>query len=178
MSLKNLCEEIMIGVSQLYDEALFQDIEELYSELVFKNKNEIYNLSLQFHESSGIYLTPRKENLNGTEVIEGTHFLLKYIAHIPQMILYSFETVEEITEKILSDSGFFNIYTTLQVPIIGTKARQFSIDYENVLTGQSERLDLKKHYASKFEDSIEIEEPFLAQSNMINRKLIWLDSNE
>jgi hypothetical protein len=143
MSLKNLCEEIMIGVSPLYDETLVQDIEDLYADLVFKNKNEIYNTSFQFHESSGVYLTPRKILLNGTEEIEGQYLLFEYIAHIPQMILYDFETEEEIIENILSDRGILNDYTTIQVPIIRTKARLFSVDYENILTGQFEELDLK-----------------------------------
>jgi hypothetical protein len=145
--------------------------------LVFKNKNEIYNTSFQFHESSGVYLTPRKILLNGTEVIEGQYLLFEYIAHIPQMILYAFETEEEIIENILSDRGILNDYTTIQVPIIRTKARLFSIDYENVLTGQFEKLDLKEYYMSKFGGNIQKKELFLDKSNMIKRKLIWPDSN-
>lgn len=177
MSLKNLCEEIMKGVSLLYDETFVQDIEDFYADLVFKNKNEIYNTSFQFHEPSGVYLTPRKKLLNGTENIEGRYFLFEYTEHIPQMVLYSFETEEEIIENMLSESGILNDYTTIQVPIIGTKARLFSIDSENILTGQFERLDLKEYYTSKFGVNNEKKESFLDKSNMTKRKLIWLDSN-
>jgi hypothetical protein len=40
MSLKNLCEEIMIGVSLLYDETLVQDIEKI-KEPLFAQSNMI-----------------------------------------------------------------------------------------------------------------------------------------
>ena len=79
------------------------------------------NEGLEIHTSSGIPIRARKTSLDDTFSIQGDYLLFDFIGHAPSYSIYKMDTKEELATAILSKTGIFNMFTTIQIPIIKGK---------------------------------------------------------
>ncbi|WP_299435650.1 hypothetical protein [uncultured Aquimarina sp.] len=93
-------------------------VKELWKWVVFDSENIELNDSLTIHEPSGIAIKGRESALDKTICIQGEYFLFDFIGHAPSYRLITAESPQDIVNLVLSDSGIFNSFTTLQMPII------------------------------------------------------------
>jgi len=170
MTVKKICEEILSVNHLLFDQIYTEKIEDLYSDLVFRGKNEELNNSLELHEPSRTYYTPRKTPLNGTELIEGENFICDFDGHRPEISLDHYETQMEIEELLLSDGSVLNLYCTFAIPILNGKARLYTIEYFNTINKKIEQLNLKEFKKNQLEGV----DGVVDMDEMIKRKIIWL----
>ncbi len=97
-------------------------VKELWKWVVFDSENIELNDSLTIHEPSGIAIKGRETALDKTICIQGEYFLFDFIGHAPSYRLITAESPQDIVNLVLSDSGIFNVFTTLQIPIIKGEA--------------------------------------------------------
>lgn len=148
MRLKEILEIIIREVNKIGDGELSFELEELQHDLIFK------------------YPTKMDGGL-----LKGEHFLFEYIAHLPEMSLYTFDTPEEITNLMLSERGIFNPFCSLQIPLINGKASPYLISYFNSETQITQQTDLPEILSLKEKSG------FNAFQHFTNRKITWSTVN-
>ncbi len=92
--------------------------EELLEWTLFDRGNEYLNESLVMHKWSGVPIDGRSVGLDKCLEIEGDYLLLDYIGHQPSIHLRRFESTIDLANQMISSGGIFNVFTTIQIPII------------------------------------------------------------
>ncbi|WP_299247425.1 hypothetical protein [uncultured Aquimarina sp.] len=107
-----------IAKASMHDEDCSFTMNELWKWVVFDSENRELNDSLTIHEPSGIAIKGRETALDKTSSIEGEYFLFDFIGHAPSYRLITAENPQDIVNVVLSKSGIFNSFTTMQIPIV------------------------------------------------------------
>ncbi|WP_378174013.1 hypothetical protein [Aquimarina sp. SS2-1] len=93
-------------------------VNELWKWVVFDSENLYLNNSLTIHNPSGIAVKGRETKIDTTICIYGKYFLFDFIDHAPSYRIISLKTLQELVSLVLSNSGIFNGFTSIQIPII------------------------------------------------------------
>lgn len=107
-----------IATATINEEDCDFSIKELWEWTVFDNVNCYLNKSLEIHLPSGIAVKERKIKLEKIIEIEGDYLLFDFIGHCPSYKLIRLEKIQDLANLMLSHSGIFNSFTTIQIPII------------------------------------------------------------
>ena len=91
---------------------------ELWEWMVFEGADSYLNNSLEIHLPSGIPIKERNCDLDKSTEFEGEFLLFNFIEHCPSYRLIKLEKAQDIANLMLSASGIFNSFTTVQIPIV------------------------------------------------------------
>ncbi|MCP3926945.1 MAG: hypothetical protein GY714_30675 [Desulfobacterales bacterium] len=93
-------------------------VDELWEWTLFNRKSSYLNETLNIHEWSGVPVEGRSTPLDQNMEIEGDYLLLDYIGHQPSINLRHLDTLMELAIEMLAPGGIFNVFTTIQIPVI------------------------------------------------------------
>lgn len=129
-SLDQLLQQITLGATQLYHQDAWDETDALFEQLCFCPVNDHLNDYSTYHAPSHSFTSPRNHILTGQELITGDFLLLDYCGHLPEFRLSALASLAQLEQQILSSSGIFNPFTTMQIPLIAGQFQSYSIAYQ------------------------------------------------